>query len=141
MRSKDEWFIIDDLEKFVESTRVLVFNAFGKEKDISVDDLSILIDDLCDEESEELEKTLSQSECMSIAMEYIRREQNKKTKQERYIINTKKYMSMIESFNSRMVSNILVNLTNKGLIESAYDEKLNDFVFWCKDDQEENNKN
>lgn len=141
MTSKDEWFIIDDLEKFVESTRVLVFNAFGKGEDVSANDLSILIDDLCEEDSNELQKTLTQSECMSIAMTYIKRELNKKTKEERYIISTKKYMSMIESFNSRMVSNILVNLTNQGLIESAYDEKLNDFIFWVKDDNETNNKN
>lgn len=136
MTSKDEWFIIDDLEKFVESTRVLVFNAFGKGEDVSADDLSILIDDLCEEDSNELQKTLTQSECMSIAMTYIKRELNKKTKQLRYIISTKQYMSMIESFNSRMVSNILVNLTNQGLIESAYDEKLNDFIFWCREDDE-----
>jgi hypothetical protein len=36
-----------------------------------------------------------------------------------------------------MVSNLLANLSRQGLVESAYDESLNDFVFWAKD---ENNK-
>ena len=41
-----------------------------------------------------------------------------------------------------MVSNILNQLVNKGILESAYDEKSNDFIFWLKESigDEEKNK-
>jgi hypothetical protein len=39
-----------------------------------------------------------------------------------------------------MISNILNNLVNKGVLESAYDADLNDFVFWIKEEDEQNNK-
>jgi hypothetical protein len=32
-----------------------------------------------------------------------------------------------------MISNILNSLVNKGMIETAFDNKSNDFVFWIKD--------
>jgi len=37
--------------------------------------------------------------------------------------------------NGRLVSNMLTSLVSKGLIESAYDEQINDFVFWIKDNE------
>jgi hypothetical protein len=45
-------------------------------------------------------------------------------------------MEMIESFNSRMISNMLNHLVNRGLLETAYDADSNDFVFWIKDETE-----
>ena len=58
-----------------------------------------------------------------------------------YVISEKKYMAMIESFNQRLVSNMLKNLTQIGLLESAYDSELNDFIFWIKEqDQPNENK-
>jgi hypothetical protein len=32
-----------------------------------------------------------------------------------------------------MVSNLLNNLVNKGVIETGFDSDSNDFVFWIKD--------
>jgi hypothetical protein len=43
---------------------------------------------------------------------------------------------MLESFNDRMVSNILNKLVNDGYLESAFDEKSNDFIFWVVDKNE-----
>jgi hypothetical protein len=39
-----------------------------------------------------------------------------------------------------MVSNIISGLVQKGLVETAFDEEANDFVFWVKNDQEEKEK-
>ena len=64
-----------------------------------------------------------------------------KNKKTMYVISEKKYMAMIESFNERLVSNMLKNLTQIGLLESAYDSELNDFIFWIKEqDQPNENK-
>jgi hypothetical protein len=126
-------FVIDDITKFIESTRVLVFDAFGKTKDYTLDDLSILLSDLADEEVEELNQMLTQDECVIMSKDFIKTRINKKTKNKTYTIDTKTYMEMIECFNSRMVSNMLNNLVNRGLLETAYDTECNDFVFWVKE--------
>lgn len=133
----NQWFIIDDLDQFVESSRVLIFDNFGKKESNNSDELSMILSDLSSDEVDELNQILSQSECMAIAKQFIRVEQNRKTKDVRYVIDTKQYMSMLESFNSRMVSNLLSDLVSKGILDSAYDSESNDFVFWVKDDNKE----
>lgn len=138
---KDQWFIVDDLEKFIESTRVLIFDNFGKDvQDQEEDKINILISDLSSEEISELNKILSQEECINIANQFLKKEKNKVTNQIRYIISTKKYLEMLESFNSRMVSNMLNHLVNKGVLDTAYDTECNDFVFWVKENDEKQEK-
>jgi len=140
MKNENEWFIIDDIEQFIESTRVLVYGAFGDENKKSTDELALFLSDLKDKEVEELEQTISQAECLAIAKNYLKKQYHKVSKKERYIISTDKYMEMIESINARMVSNMLTHLASKGLIESAYDTEANDFIFWMKDAKDENQK-
>jgi hypothetical protein len=48
-------------------------------------------------------------------------------------------MAFIESLNSRLVSNMLHKLSMEGFLESAFDSNLNDFVFWVKEDEENEN--
>lgn len=132
---KNEWYDIVDLEKFVEATRVLVFDAFGKQLNGNDENIIISISDLQKEDIEELDSILSQEECLLMAKDYI-----KKTKRGCKISN-KQYMAMIECFNGRMVSNMIHNLVNKGLLETAYDDKLNDFVFWVRDDNTKKEEN
>jgi len=132
MNDSNEIFIIDDLHKFIESTRVLVFNSFSQTEE-GIDELSFLLSELDKEEVGELNETLTQHECEIISKDFIRKEINKKTKMIRFTISTKRYMAMIESFNSRMISNMLHNMANKGLLETAYDVDCNDFIFWIKD--------
>ena len=47
-----------------------------------------------------------------------------------YSINEEKYMDMIECFNQRLVSNMIQKLAQSGLLEIAFDDEKNDFVFW-----------
>lgn len=140
MNQNNEWFVIDDIEKFIESSRVLVFDSFGNENKESVDELALFLSDLKESEIQELDKTLSQSECLAISKNYLKKQYNKSDKTERYVISTKKYMEFIEAINSRLISNLLTHLVNRGYIESAYDNEANDFIFWIKDDKEENEK-
>lgn len=139
MKEKES-FIVDDLNKLVEATRVLVFDNFGKTNKEEQDELSFLMTDLGSDDIEELNVVLTQEECMIIANGFVRPQINKKTKQIRYIITNGEFMEMIESFNSRMISNLLNNLVNKGVLETAYDEKCNDFIFWMKDENETNDQ-
>jgi hypothetical protein len=132
----NQHYTITNLEKFVESTRVLVFDAFGKTDDHNLSDLTMNLTELKPGEQVEIDSVLSQQEGLIIARDFIREKtRNKKTI---YIISEKKYMAMIESFNERLVSNMLKNLTQSGLLESAYDSELNDFIFWIKEQPYEN---
>ena len=131
--SNPEWFIIDDLQKFVESTRVLIFDNFGN-TETDTKDLLLDISKLDNKDKQELDEVLSQDECLVIAKDFVYKQKHKKTSAIRYLITNEKYMSMIESFNSRMVSNILNDLVNKNILETAYDETVDDFIFWIKDE-------
>jgi len=137
---KEKWFEvkITDIDK-LESTRVLVFDAFGKNEKSNADELTLMMNQLKDHEKEELETVLTQSEAMTIAQDFIKTKKNKRN-ESIYIISEKKYMEMIESFNSRLVSNMLRNLTGMGILDSAYDSELNDFVFWVKEEEKKKNE-
>lgn len=127
------WFIIDDLDRFLDSTRVLVYNMFGEnEKDI--EDIDINIENLDEESIEEINRCLNKSECKSIMMEYVKNCSNGNHR-----ISTDRYMKFIESLNSRLVSNLLNKMSTEGLLESAFDEETNDFIFWPKQNEQDKN--
>ena len=88
---------------------------------------------LSDEENIELNSILTQIECINIVKETSKKIRHKKTKKIKYLINDKILYTIIQNINRRMVSNMISNLVKKGLLESAFDEEKNDFVFWKKD--------
>jgi hypothetical protein len=128
------WFIIDDIEGFVESTRVLVYNMFGEEEK-NIDDIDLEISNLDSESLTEINRCLTQEESKSIVMDYVKKSKTN----EHYTISTDRYMKFIESLNSRLVSNILSKLSSDGHLESAFDEESNDFIFWTKSDEQDKN--
>lgn len=130
---KMEWLEITDLDQFIEASRVLVFQSFGKSEK---DELSTMMGDLTTLEAKELDEILSQQECLSISDTYIKKQKHKKTKEVRFITNEILYMEMMEAFNSRMVSNILHTLVKKEILDTAYDAASNDFIFWIKEDED-----
>ena len=131
------WFLIKDFEGFVNHARGLVFKVFGESvgaEEID-EDMSTIYHSLSKLDLEEMDRTLPLEECLLITKQHIKIKNNKKTKETEYYINDKILFSLLESFNTRMVSNILNKLTNDGLLESAFDEEKNDFIFWIKDDK------
>ncbi len=126
---------IKNLEEFTESARRVVFAGFGKSVEETKDDFTDMLEALSDEEEHEMNEVLSQQESLLIVESIAKTQTNKKTKKTRYVVNEKIFNDILEALNARLVSNILSNLTKKGLIESAYDDKLNDFVFWIKEDE------
>lgn len=132
--SKDR-YVIDDLDEFTESARRLVFNGFGKGAVEDPDEFTSLMTNISPEDLEEMNQVLTLKESLIIVKDIAKEQTNKFTRKTRYIIDEKIFSKIIEAMNSRLVANILASLASKGLIESAYDEKLNDFVFWCKEDE------
>lgn len=130
--SEEENYIVKNIEDFINSSRALVFNSFGKHQDESIDIIDMCIDPI---EKNEIDNILSFDESEIICKELLKKQKNKKTNNIRYIINDSIFSKIIESLNDRMVSNILNGLVNKGLVETAYDESSNDFIFWVKDNE------
>lgn len=128
-----EWFVIKNLKEFVNSSRCLVFQNFGKDstKENEIDNMLDDIANMSIEDESEMNTVLSYDESWTIVQPFLRKQFNKKTKENRYLISESLYLDIINALNDRMVSNILNSLVNKGLIETAYDTESNDFVFWC----------
>lgn len=131
------WFIIKDFQKFINDTRAFVFTNFASNKDSEEyrfsEQLSML-------EKEELDKVLTFSETENIAKGFLRKQSNNKTKEIRYLMSEDNFLKIVESLNTRMVSNLIRELVKKGLLETAFDTEVNDFVFWAKEDGDEQEK-
>jgi len=132
MKKRIQKFEITDLDKFVECSRVLVFDSMGKDKNCEIGDIKHEISELSDEELSELDRALTQEESLLICKKFLTQRKDS----DRFIISNKKYIELIDALNSRMVSNMLNSLVNRGLLETAYDTESNDFVFWVKEDEE-----
>jgi hypothetical protein len=127
--NNEEWFIVKDLDGFVNSSRALVFNNFGSKSE-EPDPISLTIDET---DRAELDTLLSFEESKIIILDAIKKQKHKISKNIRYSLNEEIFANIITSLNDRMVSNILSGLVKKGLVDSAYDSESNDFVFWVKE--------
>lgn len=132
------WYKIKDLVGFINHARELVFKSFGEINETANDDLTYTLSELAPKDKEELNRILTYDECVVIARNHIKIKISKKTKRESYFVNDMILSEILESFNSRMVSNILAKLVNDGLIDTAFDSEKNDFVFWVKNNEEQN---
>jgi|688.fasta_scaffold493844_2 hypothetical protein len=132
---KKEWYIIKDLKKFTNSIRSLVYSGFGKAISDYPDDFTEMLSNIDDPVFEkELDEFLSYNESILLINESVRKQTNKKTGSERYLITDELFNHIIETLNARLVANILSSLVKKGLLESAFDSTENDFIFWVKEE-------
>jgi len=139
-----ESFIINDIDYFTNYSRRIIFDSYGQKSEESSDaDEKELIDvstinSLSQKDQEELDKILSYDEALNIVKSIAKVQTHKITKQKRYIITDDSYMEILQSLGDRMTSNILNGLVNRGIVDTAYDSDIDDFVFWVKD--KDNNK-
>jgi len=128
-------YIIDNLDEFTDSARRLVYNGFGKGAVEDPDEFTELVTKISPDEEQELNKILTHDEALIIVKSMAKEQKHKYEDKSRYLIDEKIFSQIIEAMNARLVSNILTSLANKGMIESAYDSDINDFVFWVKDNE------
>lgn len=136
MSDKQKWFTVKDLETFVTSTRQLIYNNFGNWNNKDEEDL---IDKLHEVpvDKDDFDLILSQKEAMVIVKSSLRKQTHKYKKTTRYLISDNIFLEIVSQLNDRIISNTVSGLVKKGLLESAYDEKLDDFVFWVKENIDE----
>jgi len=129
----NSWYQIKDLTGFINHARELVFKSFGQINEEANDSITYTLNELAPKDKEELDKILTYDECLIMIKNHIKTKISKKTKKESYYINDTILGEILESFNSRMVSNILAKLVSDGLLDSAFDTEKNDFIFWVID--------
>ena len=138
--NNNHWFFISNLEEFVDHSRSLVFKVFGEVNEIAADPITTSLYKMTKKETEEMDRTLTHDEATIIIKNRVKKQVNKKTNNIRYCLTDKILQSIIEDLNSRMVSNILNVLVSKGELESAFDTDKNDFIFWVKEEDDQNFK-
>lgn len=130
---KDEWLEISNLKKFTNYIRTMVFIGFIE--DNPDEDITKCFNKLSPKEKKEMDEILNIKECLIIVKSLAKRARNKKTKEIKYLLNNVRLNKIIEDINQRLVSNIIQVLVSKGILETAFDEEKNDFVFWVKDQE------
>ena len=131
-------YTITNLDEFADGMRKIVFGAFGKSSDIIDETPAMVLAQLSKEEKEELETVLTHDEAIVIIKSLVKTQISKKTNKQRYIIDENIFNDIVEAINSRIVSNILRNLVQKGVVESAFDSDVGDFVFWISENNLDN---
>ena len=134
--SDKEWFAVKDVDGLVTSARTLVYNNFGDwkskyEQDI-VDSMILKPDN-----EDEFDQLLTQEESMVIVQSLLKRQRHKTTKEVRYLISDSLFYDILQQLNDRLVSNTISSLVQKGLVETAYDSEIDDFVFWVDKNKEQ----
>lgn len=125
------WYSVKDIDKFVEETRSISFIKFN-ESNIELDDPICKL--LLLNKDENVDNVLSEQETKTIIMQFVKKRKNE------YRISENIFIEILVNLNSRIVSNTLRILASKNIIEMAFDEELNDFVFWKKDEEEKEEK-
>lgn len=115
-------YLINDLDEFVSYVRKISFEAFCESNGLNVNELAE------DDINKEIDDSISLVEVKNIVLSNVT-----KTKNEEYKFKEKKLTKILMDINSRILSNALNNLVKKNLVEVAFDEEQNDFVFWAKD--------
>ena len=116
-----EWYYVEDMEKFLDHIRKISYEKFTEVNQMIKDDLDSKF-------NEELDEILSRQESDNIVIPLLKKHKDS------YKISNETVIKIIEKLNSRMISNSLNKLVKLGIVDSAFDSDLNDFVFWIKED-------
>ena len=130
----ESWLELSNIDKLIDFSRKLVYYNFDDESaDLSDANFLKKIEKLSDRVEPEIEELLPFNEVKSMFMEQIvERDQVP-------CIMEDSYDQLLVDMNHRMISNIVLSLVKKGVLDSAFDDEKNDFVFWVrKEDEEEN---
>lgn len=143
----DEWLEIADIDAFSDYIRNIVYINF-KDEDFSDEeiseaewniDLNAELNNITETDQQEMDSILDKDETLVIIKSDCKKIRHKRTKEVKYVMNDNMLYKMIEHVNQRMVSNIIAKLVNGGLLESAFDDEKNEFIFWKKEDEDHGN--
>tara|TARA_B100001094_G_C18152219_1_gene784313 strand:+ start:862 stop:1320 length:459 start_codon:yes stop_codon:yes gene_type:complete len=138
---EDGWMEIINLHKLADFSRKIIYHNFDESNDEYSDQefLEIVTQmKLSTENYEELEQVLPIQETKNILKSLcILKHRKKRTV---YLIKEDDYDEFLVQLGQRMISNIVLGLVKKGLVDSAFDDEKNDFVFWVKKKNDNENE-
>lgn len=129
----DGWLEVVNIDKLINFSRKIIYHNFD-EGNSNLTDSEFLqkVDSSVDtDDQKEMNSLLPFLECKAIFKPFLVRVLSKDDLY--YRIKEDDYDEILIQMNRRMVSNIVKDLVAKGLVESAFDNDKNDFVFWVKD--------
>ena len=126
------WLELSNIDKLIDFSRKLIYYNFDEDTaDMSDENFLRKIEKMSDRVEPELEQLLPFIEIKSMFMEQV---------VERYgvpCMSEDSYDQLLVDINQRMISNIVLGLVKKGVLDTAFDSDKNDFVFWVKNQDEE----
>jgi len=123
---------ITNLLEFLDASRVWLYTMFGGLNPSESMDMKYV--DLEVDEKQEIDKVLNIKEVINIAQEYIKFNEHDGI----WLITEDRYEELLIELNARMTSNLLASMVSSGILESAYDSEINDFVFWRTNEKDNN---
>ena len=137
-QERDGYLEISNIDKLVNFSRRLIYYNFDDESEkLSDADFFEQVQKIKQEDMPELDKYLPFDEAKNIMKSLLIKRRHKKTKVPKLFMKESDYDELLIQLNKRMVSNIVRGLVNKGVVESAFDDEKNDFIFWVKDKYDE----
>ena len=126
---KQDWYEIIDFFGFTSSLREMIIEDFYSEEEKFKKNK---FGGLFKEQKEQIEKRLSLQEAENIVSSFIKTKKDN-LGNDSYTISKKSLAKALKDLNTRITSNILKDLVSKGVVDTAYDNEKNDFIFWIKD--------
>jgi len=131
---RDGYLEISNIDKLVNFSRRLIYYNFDDESEkLSDADFFDQVQKIKQEDLPEMDKYLPFDEAKNIMKSLLIKRRHKKTKIPKLFMKESDYDEVLVQLNKRLVSNIVRGLVNKGVVESAFDDEKNDFIFWVKD--------
>ena len=135
MISQEKMLEIENLDLLVDWSRKLVYCAFGAKEDQQDIEIAMMEAESIDENeesTEELNQVLPLKESIALIKSYLIRKKRKSNQEIVFFISDDNYHAFLEDLNRRLVSNLIGSLVKKGVLDSAFDDERNDFIFWVK---------
>jgi len=133
--SQEKMLEIENLDLLVDWSRKLVYCAFGAKEDQQDIEIAMMEAESIDENeesTEELNQVLPLKESIALIKSYLIRKKRKSNQEIVFFISDDNYHAFLEDLNRRLVSNLIGSLVKKGVLDSAFDDERNDFIFWVK---------
>jgi len=133
--SQEKMLEIENLDLLVDWSRKLVYCAFGAKEDQQDIEIAMMEAESIDENeesTEELNQVLPLNESIALIKSYLIRKKRKSNQEIVFFISDDNYHAFLEDLNRRLVSNLIGSLVKKGVLDSAFDDERNDFIFWVK---------
>lgn len=111
---------VTDIDNFIKKIKKITIKKFKIINDKLDDDISKKIND----NIKDIDSIINDQEVENIIYPLI----IKKGKEN--LVTEESLANIVENINNRIISNSIAKLVSEGNLESAYDEKLNDFIFW-----------